>query len=527
VGANRFRALWLQPIGKARRAIIAAIIASVARIATIVGEIAPLNRATPAKRTWSLLAAAALSVILAALVPMPGRGHAETATNAEDAKKKLESRRIELENAQSRTKELESDVDAITAEREKLNKRLVETADLIKKSEGQLTAIENRLGELGAQEKILRGSLNERQGQIAKLLSALQRMGRNPPPVLITQREDALKMVRSAMLLAAAFPQLGNQAKALAARLTELLRVMTEMRAQSEQLRTETTRLNDAKTRLAGLLEAKKTSLDQRQGELKRMRMVSAEISESVTDLNELITKLDQAVKENTALGAYEKETKAKEAASTPAPASQPETKTNATAAAKPQTEAPLALPGVRSEPSASPSVPGKPVDVVELSPTTALGSPGRIKPEIAFVDAKGRLALPAQGRQVLGFGEKTQYGGQSKGLVLETRSGAQVTSPCDGWIVYAGEFRSYGQLLIINAGGGYHVLLAGLSQIDVQPGQFVLGGEPVGTMSGWSQQAQPAAANNAPVLYVEFRKDGTPIDPDPWWVQGHQKVQG
>jgi murein hydrolase activator len=101
------------------------------------------------------------------------------------------------------------------------------------------------------------------------------------------------------------------------------------------------------------------------------------------------------------------------------------------------------------------------------------------------------------------------------------------VTSPCDGWIVYAGEFRSYGQLLIINAGGGYHVLLAGLSQIDVQPGQFVLAAEPVGTMNGWSMQAQPAAVNNAPVLYVEFRKDGTPIDPDPWWVSGHQKVQG
>jgi septal ring factor EnvC (AmiA/AmiB activator) len=348
-------------------------------------------------------------------------------------------------------------------------------------------------------------------------------MGRNPPPVLITQREDALKMVRSAMLLAAAFPQLGNQARALAARLTELLRVMTEMRAQSEQLRTETTRLNDAKTRLAGLLDAKKTSLDERQGELKRMRMVSAEISESVTDLNELISKLDQAVKENTGLGAYEKENKDKTAAAPPSAA--PDTKPQPGAA--PATAPTTAADAKPQPPAAAPSTAGKSTDVVELSPGTALGSPGRIKPEIAFADAKGRLTMPAQGRQVLGFGEKTQYGGQSKGLVLETRQGAQVTSPCDGWIVYAGEFRSYGQLLIINAGGGYHVLLAGLSQIDVQPGQFVLGAEPVGTMNGWTQQAQPAATNSAPVLYIEFRKDGTPIDPDPWWVQGHQKVQG
>jgi septal ring factor EnvC (AmiA/AmiB activator) len=141
---------------------------------------------------------------------LSGGAFAETASTAEEAKKKLESRRIELESVKSKAKALETDVDAITAEREKLNKRLVETADLVKKSEGQLTSIEGRLGELGAQEKILRGSLNERQDQIAKLLSALQRMGRNPPPVLITQLEDALKMVRSAMLLAAAFPQLGT-----------------------------------------------------------------------------------------------------------------------------------------------------------------------------------------------------------------------------------------------------------------------------------------------------------------------------
>ena len=462
----------------------------------------------------------------ATVMLLAGSALAETATSTEEAKKKLESRRIELENAQSRTKALETDVGAIAAEREKLNKRLVETADLIKKSEGQLTSIESRLGELGAQEKILKGSLNERQGQIAKLLSALQRMGRNPPPVLITQREDALKMVRSAMLLAAAFPQLGNQAKALAARLNELLRVMTEMRAQSEQLRTETARLNDAKTRLAGLLDAKKTSLEERQGELKRMRMVSAEISESVTDLNELISKLDQAVKENTGLGAYEKETAAKTAAAAPSTPKSPEAKPPP--AATPDAAAPTSPAGEpNGEVPVAPSTPGKAVDVVELSPGATLGSPGRIKPEIAFAQAQGRLPLPAQGRQVLGFGEKTQYGGQSKGLVLETRQGAQVTSPCDGWIVYAGEFRSYGQLLIINAGGGYHVLLAGLSQIDVQPGQFVLGAEPVGTMSGWAQQTQPAAANSAPVLYIEFRKDGTPIDPDPWWVQGHQKVQG
>ena len=412
----------------------------------------------------------------------------------EEAKKSLETKQRELENVKQRTKALQGDVEAITAERESLNVRLLETATLIKKSEGDLTTTEARLAELQAQEKMIKGSLGQRHGQIAKLLAALQRMGRNPPPVLITQREDALKMVRSAMLLASAFPELGTQARALAARLNELVRVMTESRTQGDRLRAEMTRLTDARTRLSGLLEEKKASLEQRQSELKRMRTAAAQISASVTDLNQLIARLDQAVKDHTGLGAYDKE--AREAAKDAAPGD-------------------LAPSGQKG------------MDVVELAPGTTLGNPGRIKPEIPFAEAKSRLPLPAQGRQVLAFGEKTQYGGQSKGIVLETRQGAQVTSPCDGWIVYAGEFRSYGQLLIINAGGGYHVLLAGLSQIDVQPGQFVLAAEPVGTMTGWSQQAQPASITSAPVLYVEFRKEGAPIDPDPWWVTGHQKVQG
>jgi septal ring factor EnvC (AmiA/AmiB activator) len=93
---------------------------------------------------------------------------------------------------------------------------------------------------------------------------------------------------------------------------------------------------------------------------------------------------------------------------------------------------------------------------------------------------------------------------------------------------VFAGEFRTFGQLLIINAGDGYHILLAGLSQIDVQLGQFVLAGEPVGLMSAAPKAQKTSQQGNAPVLYIEFRKDSRPVDPEPWWAAaGPQKVQG
>ncbi len=105
-----------------------------------------------------------------------------------------------------------------------------------------MTAIENRLGELEIQEKMIRGSLAQRQGKISSLLAALQRMGRNPPPVIVTKREDALDMVRSAMLLAAAFPGMRAQAMELADQLSQFLRIIDESRAQAEKEKAENAR---------------------------------------------------------------------------------------------------------------------------------------------------------------------------------------------------------------------------------------------------------------------------------------------
>ena len=105
-----------------------------------------------------------------------------------------------------------------------------------------------------------------------------------------------------------------------------------------------------------------------------------------------------------------------------------------------------------------------------------------------------------------------------------------QVTSPSDGWVVFSGNFRSYGQLLIINVGGGYHVLLAGLERISVELGQFVLTGEPVGVMGRDATLGHSFIASgpsDRPVLYVEFRKDGNSIDPTPWWASAEEKVRG
>jgi septal ring factor EnvC (AmiA/AmiB activator) len=163
-----------------------------------------------------------------------------------------------------------------------------------------------------------------------------------------------------------------------------------------------------------------------------------------------------------------------------------------------------------------------------------ALNDPGRLAPAVAFASGRGRLQFPVNGARIKDFGVPDGLGGTEKGVSVATRPAAQVTAPWDAWVVYAGPFRNYGQVLILNAGGGYHVVLAGMDRISVNVGQFVLTGEPVAIMGGGAPgndsqaTATPASSPVRPVLYVEFRKDGAPIDPSPWWAASKgEKARG
>jgi septal ring factor EnvC (AmiA/AmiB activator) len=161
-------------------------------------------------------------------------------------------------------------------------------------------------------------------------------------------------------------------------------------------------------------------------------------------------------------------------------------------------------------------------------APASAPAAPiGRSAATLA--GGRGALPLPLIGEIVLRYGQTDAAGLGAKGLSIAARPGAAVTSPCDGAVIFAGPFRSYGKLLIINGGAGYHVLLAGMERIDVEIGQTVVAGEPVGFMGsrpGPALEGRPI--EDRPVLYVEFRKDGTPIDPSPWWATARdEKVRG
>jgi len=237
-----------------------------------------------------LLAAACL---LAAPLEALAQG---TAASPEEARRRLEADKGRLDASERRSKELQADLDKLGAERERINARLVETGKLIQQHETQLGLIESKLGDLDIQERQLRGTLAQRHGAISALLAALQRMGRNPPPVMITRREDALTMVRSAMLLSSAFPELRVQAEGLANELADLSQVIRSGRSEREKLTAEKTRHDEVRVRLAALQDEKRRSSVQQQAELSSVRQEVARIARSVEEMTDFLKRLDKEV---------------------------------------------------------------------------------------------------------------------------------------------------------------------------------------------------------------------------------------
>ena len=391
-------------------------------------------------------------------------------------KLRAEQRRI-LENEAKLKREIES----IGDDRRKFNQQIIETAARVVDVEERAAGTQERLDVLDDKEQALRSSLQERRGLIAEVLAALQRIGRQTPPALMIRAEDALQSVRSAMMLGAVLPEMRHQAEVLATDLAELVRLRTQIADERSRLARDLLVLVDERQRLSLFIDERQKRLAEAERTLGEERQHAAALAVQAENLNQLIVKLEQGLDSA--------------ARSARAAARSGDDKKGA---------------------SARPDF-------------AALKDPGRLSPAISFASAKGMLPLPVNGAKIREFGAPDGLGGTEKGVSIAARPEGQITAPCDGWVVYAGPFRNYGQLLILNAGGGYHVLLAGMERISVDLGQFVVTGEPVAVMGGGAHlTVDKAGGTSQPVLYVEFRKDGIPVDPGPWWAANEgQKVRG
>ena len=436
-------------------------------------------------------------LLLGLLSTFPLSVAAEDDLSREEAQKKLDETSQKLQSSRAQEQGLSQDIAALAEARAKLNGDLIAAGKQVQASEAKLSGTEAKLAELTDQVTVIRNSITDRKETIVNMLSAMQRIGRSPPPALVTRRDDALAVVRSAMLLAQVFPELKYQADNLSQELDGLVKLETGIREQRDAEQSETDRLAAERGRIDKLLEEKKTKLAQSEAELAATRQSAEQQAAEETELNALIARLDERIAK-AEVAQYDAEVATEKALR-----------------AREQQQA-LSTPGNEK--------------VIEIKPEStklAFASPARLKPAMPFELTKGTLPLPAQGKRLKRFGEADGVGGTLRGISVQTRGEARIIAPTDGWVVYAGPFRSYGNLLIINAGGGYHVLLAGMGRIDVSLGQFVLAGEPVAVMGAALQAGQGDNDKSRPVLYVEFRKDGRPIDPGPWWAEASEKVQG
>jgi len=403
---------------------------------------------------------------------------------------RLEELEKEVEERGKRVDEMREETDRLDRESRRLRRRTVDAAERIQRLENRLSTIEERLVVLLQQEIQVVDRLKVRQRELASIIAALQAVERNRPPALVVRPDDAVDAARSASLLAAVVPELRDQAISLGNELDGLERLRTQIKIEREELSRSSVALRREQKNLEALLaeteEKRETSRLGAALEADQLNRARAEME----DLRSLIDGLER--------------------------------------------RAAAALP--RPKPAVPGDIPGRsgvygPVLGPGQSPAV-----DPVPPSKRFAEAKGRLRPPVAGRVVQTFNQELGPGLHADGIRLRTRPGAQVVAPYDSVIVFAEPFKSAGHVLILSAGEGYLLVLAGLDQIYGVEGQELLAGEPVGRMGGeggsprlveaaTSGAGAPALADDAsPELYFELRRNGRPVDPLPWLAAGEGK---
>jgi len=405
---------------------------------------------------------------------------------ATDLEKEKEASRLELQSvadeaalAAKALVALEDDIAALRDDQQTLDRKIAETASRRAALDQRITAGEQSMTGLSERQESVRLSLVSRRAVLAEVLAALQRIGRDPPPALLVSPEDALSSIRSAILLGAVVPEIRAETEALASDLKELAALRHAIAAERVSLATALEENAAEEQRLANLASEKIALQQESQRRLDRERERAEALSVRSGELESVIAALAGEI------------TSLREAA-------------EAARKAEEERQRKLAERLERARAFAAVAVPDK----------------NRIMPAYAFSKLSGALSRPVKGETVRFFGADDGTGHTLAGEVLATEKGAAVYAPADGWIAYAGSFRSYGQVIILDTGENHHVVLAGMEKIKVSAGRFVVAGEPLATM-GETRFAGSAAltlASERPTLYIEIRKDGQPVDPRSWW---------
>jgi len=419
----------------------------------------------------ALASALSVALVLSYAFPAIARDASDAGpkpdTQLKNVERELQQKREQDKILAQREASLQKEIDALRGQ-------LVEAAAAARAHEQGVDKHRRALAAIESEEKTQVEALEGRRRQLSDLLMALARHARRPPEALFALPASPEDTIRAALLLAAAVPELETQASSLKAAIDELETVRRTAAATREGLEKESQALAHDRGRLETLVAQRSALQSQTQAERRSAQADADRLAGEAKDIKELMERLE-------AERAHRAE----------------ESKRHAVEAARKQ---PPAVSGPRPPPHRPPAN----VDLAALP----------------------RAIAPVTGRIVSSFGARGEGGSANRGVTLEVAAGTAVLAPFAGRVVYAGPFRDYGQLLIIEHGEGYHLLLAGLGRIDSALGESVLAGEPIGIVG--TTKGVVAGGDGPPSrLYLELRRNGHPIDPMPWLGASTDKVSG
>ncbi len=414
------------------------------------------------------------------------------------------------EEISGRLQLLSSEITALKEKSVKIGKRLVGI-------DSKMIATEERLLDIRQVEKQTLETLAKQNEGLADTLSALLQLSRQPEGSLIGSPENLINSLRTATLLKAAVAALKKDADDLSEQLDTLASLRDQFVSEQKSFQAlKKSRLSEQNS-LASLLASKKSAQKTLSGLNAKEEREQKKLSSEARDLVGLISGLERQKRERLKEErlriereiARQEKLRHEDALRRQAEAKELARK-EALEEKKDQTAA-VAIP----TPTPSRKIPKERKSKPAPENKTRLAA---LNTRRSFSSAKGTLALPVGGRIISKY-SKSGDARKRNGIVIETRGNAAVVSPYDGQIAFAGPFRHYGLLLIIDHGEGYHTLLAGMGSIEGSVGQLLLAGEPVGQMK--------SSTNEKPTLYMELRVKGSPVNPVPWLAAGNRKVSG
>ncbi|HVX73601.1 MAG: murein hydrolase activator EnvC family protein [Devosia sp.] len=400
-----------------------------------------------------------------------------------DSAAQLKELEASLSLSKDKSDKLKADIEAMKGDREKQNAALIAAAARVKAAETEIAAVQTKIGDLIVQELDTRGRLDGADASISNVLAALERISKDPPPAIIVDPSDALGSARSALLISAILPQLKAKADQVTSDLKHLTDIKTAAQAEEANLKANFDVLEEEQLRIATLIQAQKQNEETATATLAEEQKQAAEMADKAAQLKQLIADLGR------------------------------------------QAKAVAVAADATAKANAGGTAPKLDNDTVKL----ALANTARQQPAVPFAAARGFLDFPvARGVNVVNFGDGDGLGGVSDGLSVVTNADAPVRAPADGWVLYTGNYLNYGQIVILDAGQDYTILLAGMARVDVKPGQFVLMGSPVGSMGSRTigRTVATSAGAQRPTLYIEMRNKNVPIDPTGWWASSDNTTQ-